>query len=169
VYTGVETLANHNLKSYSKGQTVQSILRLFKELNDVGMTTIITYIFGFEFDTAESLLEAIDVIKNVIRPFCLSLLVLTPHTNSQMKHIESLIFDDDPTHYDSQHLVWKHPSLTPDDIYELVSIAHRETAHPRNIIKKRIIDRMKALESQEPPLFSRQMNAMYQEHRVPTA
>ena len=105
IYTGVETLANHTLKSYTKGQTVGSILNLFKELNDMGMTTTITYIFGFEFDTAESILEAIDIIKNEIRPFCLSLLVLTPHTNSQMAHVEPLIFDTDDTHYDSQYLV----------------------------------------------------------------
>ncbi len=169
VYTGVETLANHTLTSYTKGQTVQSILALFKELNDFGMTTTITYIFGFEFDTANSLLEAIDIIKNDIRPFCLSLLVLTPHTNSQMKHIEDLTFDHDPVHYDSQYMVWKHPHLSPDDIYELVKIAHTETAHPRNLIKKRIIDRIKVLEASGPPLFSDRVNDLYTEHRNPSA
>ena len=59
----------------------------------------------------------------------------------------------------------KHPHLSPDDIYELVSIAHRETAHPRNLIKKRIIDRMNAIERAAPPLFSDNMNAVYREHK----
>jgi hypothetical protein len=118
-----------------------------------------------EFDTTESILEAIDVIKNDIKPFCLSVLVLTPHTNSQMEHIERLIVDQDPTHYDSQHLVWKHPHLSPEDLYELVSLAHIETLHPRNIFKKRIIDRMKAIEAGSPPLFSEGVNAIYREQR----
>jgi len=164
VYTGVESLANHTLRQYSKGQTVSSILNLFKELNDVGMTTTITYIFGFEWDTAESILEAVDIIKNDIKPFCASILVLTPHTNSQMAHIEPLIVDDDHTHYDSRHLVWKHPHLSPEDLYELLSIAHRETLHPRNLIKKRIVDRMRALETAAPPLFSETVQSIYRSH-----
>ena len=163
VYTGVETLANHTLTTYVKGQTVQSILKLFKELNDVGVTTTITYIFGFEFDTAESILEAVDIIKNDIRPFCVSILVLTPHTNSQMAHIEPLVFDRDDMHYDSQHLVWQHPTLSADDLYQLLTIAHRETVHPRNLVKKRIVERMKALEAGDTALFSDRMRSVHAE------
>ncbi len=161
IYTGVETLTNENLKSHSKGQSVSIILDLFKELNDIGMVTTMTYILGFETDTAESILEAGEIIRNELRPFCLSLLVLTPHTNSQIETVESRIFDHDPTHYDSQHLVWEHPHLTPEDIYELLWITHRDTVHPRNLVKKRIIERMKAVEAGAPPLFSERVTESY--------
>jgi hypothetical protein len=64
-------------------------------------------------------------------------------------------------------MVWKHPHLSPDDIYELVKIAHTETAHPRNLIKKRIIDRIKVLEAAGPPLFSERIDGLYTAHRNP--
>lgn len=161
IYTGIESLTNHTLSSYKKGQTTRAILDVFNELNDFDIRTAISYIMGYEFDTAESILESIEIIKNEIKPFCSVYLVLTPHTNAGLTHLEPLVVDHDSTHYNTRHLVWKHPHLSPEDIRELLWIAQKETLHPRNNINRRIIDKVKQIESKESPLYSERIQDIY--------
>jgi MoaA/NifB/PqqE/SkfB family radical SAM enzyme len=167
IYTGIESLTNHTLKSYSKGHTTEEILDVFKELNDLNIQTTVSYILGYEFDTIESVLESIDIIKHDIRPFCNPYLVMTPHVNSRITHLEPLVIDRDPEHYDTRHLVWMHPHLSPEDIRELLWVAHRETVHPRNFINKRIVAKLEKIESDKAPLYSdkvHEIHCMKQEH-----
>ena len=160
IYTGIESLTNHTLCNYAKGHTIAQILDVFKELNDLNIQTTVSYILGYEFDTVESILESIEIIKNDIKPFCNPFLVLTPHVNSKISHLEPLVLDRDPLHYDTRHLVWKHPHLSPEDIRELLWIAHRETVHPRNFINNSIVEKLERIESNNSPLFSDKVSKM---------
>jgi len=169
VYTGVESLTNHTLSTYSKGHSQTEVLDVFKELNALGVRTTVTYIIGYEFDTVESVLESIDILKNDIAPFCNPFLVLTPHTDSHIAHLEPLINDDDPLHYDTRHLVWKHPHLSADDVQELLWIAHRETVHPKNHINNKIVRKLEMIEAGNPPLYSDQVHQLYTCGRKPQA
>lgn len=161
VYTGVESLTNHTLRTYTKGHTITHILDVFKGLNDLDIKTTVSYILGYEFDTIESILDSIEIIKNEIKPFCNPCLVLTPHVNAQITSLEPLVVDKDPTHYDTRHLVWKHPHLSPEDIRELLWIAHKETVHPRNLINRKIVEKLKKIESSKSPLFSNKVSKIY--------
>lgn len=168
IYIGIESLTNYTLKSYAKGHTLANILDGFKELNDLDIRTSISYILGYEFDTIESILESIEIIKNDIKPFCAVFLVLTPHTNSKLTHLEPLVVDNNPKHYDTRHLVWKHPHLFPEDIRELLWIASKETVHPKNVINRRIIEKLKKIELRNSPFYSNRVNEVYKIGRKET-
>lgn len=168
IYVGVESLTNNTLNTYTKGHTTEQVLDVFRELNDLGIRTTITYILGFEFDTIESILESIAIIKNDIKPFCTAFLILTPHTDSRITHLETLIVDNDHRHYDTQHLVWRHPHLTPEDIRQLLWLAHKETVHPRNVIKKKIVEKLEAMELRSSYLYSERAAGVYRNRLVET-
>jgi anaerobic magnesium-protoporphyrin IX monomethyl ester cyclase len=165
IYTGVESLASSALHAYSKGHTVEGVLDVFRELNDLNVRTTISYILGYETDTVESILESIDVLKTEVKPFCTAFLVMTPHTNSRIEHLEGAIFDHNPAHYDTRNLVWKHPNLSPEDIRELLWVAHRETVNPKNRINRRLVARLGELEKSDGPLYSCRVSDIYRARR----
>jgi radical SAM superfamily enzyme YgiQ (UPF0313 family) len=162
IYTGIESLANHTLKAYTKGHSTSKVFDVFKELNDMEIRTTVSYILGYEFDTIESILDSLEILKTIIRPFCNPFLVLTPHTNSKISHLEPLIEDHEHTHYDTRHLVWKHPHLFPGEIRELLWLAHKETVHPKNHMNNKIVNKLKTIESNNGPLYSSRVNEIYQ-------
>jgi radical SAM superfamily enzyme YgiQ (UPF0313 family) len=164
VYTGIESLSDKTLKVYTKGHSLSKVYDVFKELNDMNIRTTVSYILGYEFDTVDSLLESFDLLKNVIRPFCNPFLVLTPHMNSKIAHLEPLIDDHKHDHYDTRHLVWKHPHLAPEDIRELLWLAHKETVHPKNHMNKKIVKKLSDLES-AGPLFSHRVYSRYRQRQ----
>jgi pyruvate-formate lyase-activating enzyme len=161
IYTGVESIADNTLNEYSKGHSLSHVLDVFKELHDNGVRTSISYILGYESDTVASILESIRIIKHDIKPFCTVFLVLTPHSNSGLVNLEPLVVDNRHKHWDTRHLVWKHPNLLPEDIRELLWIAQKETLYPKNIINRRIIEKLKEMETLDSPFYSKRVHDIY--------
>jgi radical SAM superfamily enzyme YgiQ (UPF0313 family) len=146
LYVGVESLDDRSLRDYRKGQKSHDILDVFSELNDNGISVTLTYILGNESDTEESFLEAVGIIRDVLKPFCVVFLVLTPHANSKLQELEKKIIDRDPRHYDSMHLVWKHPHLEPSQVRDLLWKGHQSVIHPGNYPKRKIMKRWNAIQ-----------------------
>lgn len=145
IYVGVESLDDRALKDYRKGQRKKDILEVFDELNDNGISVTITYMLGHQHDTEKSFLEAVDIIKNFLKPFCVVFLVLTPHANAKLVTLEKKITDREPTHYDSMHLVWKHPHLDPGQVRDLLWQGHESIVHCGNYPKRKIMKRWQVI------------------------
>ncbi len=87
------------------------------------IVTVGFYIIGLESDTEESIRESIRQLAAM--PFDLvQVCVLTPlpRTPLWQRISDSYGIDDtDYSHFDGKHLVWRHPSLTRDQVESLLT------------------------------------------------
>lgn len=147
---GIESLNSSTLKEYKGGAfKIKDIIELFDELQDNGLTVVMSYILGYPSDTEESFLDAVDIIKNLKASFCTVFTALTPYCNTNLVDLEEKIVDRDPRHYDGYHLVFRHPHLEPEQVRNLFWKAHESTIHPLNSKKKRIIERWRELKEND--------------------
>ncbi len=117
VFVGMESLNPENLKDAGKRQNkIDDFNTMIKAWNYAGISVHTGYIIGFSKDTTETIKKDIQTLTNQLQVQQASFFILTPLPGSQdHKNMleKNLIFDLDYNHYDSFHLVWKHPYLTP--------------------------------------------------------
>jgi radical SAM superfamily enzyme YgiQ (UPF0313 family) len=121
---GVESLRTDSLKKINKTIDPSLLPELSRKTRRKGVVTTAYYMIGYEDDTSESIAEDMVELRNLGFD-SYQLTVNTPFPKTlQWNYInESFgIIDDNPTHYDTRHLVWNHPSISPAQMrYLLIS------------------------------------------------
>ena len=122
VSIGAESLNQDSLDGAKKGNDSQQIRRLLEWMRRDDLLVQVFYIIGFEQDTVSSIRENILELReyHVDSP---QIQILTPYPQTLLyRTIEEKygILDRDLSNYDSTHLVWNHPNVTPEQMRELL-------------------------------------------------
>ena len=141
VYMGIESVNSENLKRVGKQQNANTVFSVVEELKNAGCSVTGTYILCFENDTVDSIYKDIQVL-NTLELYVCVFMILTPFFGSaiykEMKR-KGMIVETDPTKYDDLNLVWKHPNIKPNEAKDLIEYAVKNTCHPVNYYKKKVL------------------------------
>ena len=120
VFIGMESINPENLKAAGKMQNkVQDYRDLITTWHDAKIATHVAYIFGFPFDTTESIQEDVQRLQNDLMVEQASFFMLTPIPGSRdhermVRSGECL--NPDLNSYDSFHETLQHPNFAPGEL-----------------------------------------------------
>ena len=116
---GIESFDNEGLRRMGKrGQTETNIKRALEMAVDAGLMTWGYYIIGFPWETEESILH--DAEKMIELPLHrLRLSIATPLPGSEWFDKMTYEKSSDWSEYDTNHLVYDHPTLKPDRLKDI--------------------------------------------------
>ena len=119
-FIGMESLSTDSLLGVQKKQNrVEEYKEAFQKLHRRGILTFTGFMFALEGDTKEyyeTLPQRLDEVGNCVMLPSISIpLYGTPWYDQVVA--EGRIIDEDLSHYEGDHLVFKHPYLTEAEIY----------------------------------------------------
>lgn len=118
---GVESLDDESLKKMRKaqGQTFSQIQKSVSLANEAGMLVWGVYIIGFPWETKESILTNAQMLPR-LGIHRLRVSIATPLPGSQWyREIDKSLLNPDLSLYNTDHLVYEHPTITPEEAKEL--------------------------------------------------
>ena len=121
VFIGMESINPKNLKAAGKTQNnVQDYKNLISTWHDAKIATHVAYIFGFPFDTPESIQEDVRRLQNELGVEQASFFMLTPIPGSRdharmVQNGEAM--NQDLNLYDSFHETIHHPNFAPGELF----------------------------------------------------
>ena len=127
-FIGMESLNEMSLESVQKKQNkVEEYKEAFEKLHRNGILTFTGFMFALENDTKEyykSLPQKLDDVGvAVILPSISIPIYGTPLYQKMMD--ENRIIDSDISHYEGDHVVFRHPFLTEEEIYSAYKIINK--------------------------------------------
>lgn len=152
VLVGIESMNDASLLEGNKLETVKQMYEFFDELRDNNVYLWGSYIVGFGTDTEESIKADIQQINEIDILTGTMIAIETPYWGTPLHQRlvrEGKIIDDDPEHYDSCHLVWRHPTFDPDQGREIFEWAVVNQVGKMTVRKKSIIRTMERLQRGE--------------------
>ena len=124
---GIESLREKNLDFINKKLSPDIIFETINEMAKHNMFIQGTYMFGYEDDTEDSILEDIKILKKL--PLLVyHIFVLTPFPKTPLwDYIKDKygIFEKDWSKFNSWHLVWNHPNISKGKMEKLVNYARK--------------------------------------------
>jgi radical SAM superfamily enzyme YgiQ (UPF0313 family) len=119
-FIGMESLNEDSLEGVQKRQNrVEEYKEFFEKLHRRGILTFTGFMFALEQDTKEyyeTLAERLDEVSaSAILPSISIPIYGTPWYHQVVA--EGRIIDEDLSHYEGDHLVFRHKLLTPEEIY----------------------------------------------------
>ncbi len=121
-FIGIENLSSLTLKKIGKKENIEKIIECIQKMHAYDRYIIGYYIIGFEDETEEEIIEKLRILSSLRVDFN-QLCILTPLPKTPLWYeIEKKygIFDRDWHHWDTKHLVWNHPYVTPSKMRELL-------------------------------------------------
>jgi Radical SAM superfamily len=121
-FIGLENINPENLLAANKRQNkISEYRRMLLQWKDAGVVTIVGYILGFPADTADSIRESVEIIKNelpidIMEFFCLVPLPGSADHKAMWQRREWM--DPDLNKYDSEHVVIRHPRMSSKEWFE---------------------------------------------------
>ena len=121
VFIGMESINPKNLKAAGKTQNnVQDYKNLISTWHNAKIATHVAYIFGFPFDTPESIQEDVGRLQNELGVEQASFFMLTPIPGSRdharmVQNGEAM--NPDLNLYDSFHETTRHPNFAPGELF----------------------------------------------------
>lgn len=120
VFIGMESINPENLKAAGKTQNnVQDYRNLIAAWHGAKIATHVAYIFGFPFDTPQSIQEDVRRLQNELGVEQASFFMLTPIPGSK-DHIRMVEAGEpispDLNNYDSFHETIRHPNFAPGEL-----------------------------------------------------
>ena len=120
VFIGMESINPKNLKAAGKTQNnVQDYRSLISAWHDAKIATHVAYIFGFPYDTPESIQEDVHRLQNELGVEQASFFMLTPIPGSR-DHVRMVEagepMDPDLNNYDSFHETVRHPNFASGEL-----------------------------------------------------
>ena len=120
VFIGMESINPKNLKAAGKMQNnVQDYRSLISAWHDANIATHVAYIFGFPYDTPESIQEDVHRLQNELGVEQASFFMLTPIPGSR-DHVRMVEagepMDPDLNNYDSFHETVRHPNFASGEL-----------------------------------------------------
>jgi radical SAM superfamily enzyme YgiQ (UPF0313 family) len=120
VFIGMESINPENLRSAGKMQNnVQEYRNLIAAWHEAKIATHVAYIFGFPFDTADSIREDVHRLQNELEVEQASFFMLTPIPGSRdhVHMVQSGVdMQPDLNSYDSFHETVRHPNFAPGEL-----------------------------------------------------
>lgn len=134
---GLESLNQDSLDGARKGNDLTQSRELLLRMNRDNMLVQTFYIIGFEQDTEESIRDNVRELRryHIDSP---QIQILTPQPETNLfNYIESTygIHTRDYSQYDTTHLVWNHPHISPQRMRELQFWANDVLFTPANSIR----------------------------------
>lgn len=121
VFIGMESINPKNLRAVGKTQNkVQDYKDLIAAWHNAKIATHVAYIFGFPFDTPESIREDVSRLQNELGVEQASFFMLTPIPGSQdhARMVQSgEAMSSDLNEYDSFHETIRHPNFAPGELF----------------------------------------------------
>jgi radical SAM superfamily enzyme YgiQ (UPF0313 family) len=133
---GLESLNQSHLDDLRRRSTATELLGVMEELHRHDIYVHITYMIGFPGDTAEDVRADIALLETA-RADSGQICVLTPFPQTPL-------FDEiqarygvraDPTLYDTYHLAWNHPRISPREMEALLQWARRRVNPYANVFR----------------------------------
>lgn len=138
-FIGMESLSEASLRDVEKKQNnVEEYKEYFQKLNKKGILTFTGFMFALDEDTPEyyetlpQKLEEVGV--NVILPSISIPIYGTPLYKKMIE--ENRILDNDITHYEGDHVLFKHKHLTEEQIYFYYEKVVKIFYSRKNILKR---------------------------------
>ena len=117
---GIESLRDSTLMDYRRGRLTSSNMKVIKEMKDNSCFVLGTYMFCHELDTKQSMQADIEKLASLEIPAVLPV-IFTPFAPTPLfAKYEDRITDWNWKHWDDGHLVWKHPSVTPEEARQML-------------------------------------------------
>jgi radical SAM superfamily enzyme YgiQ (UPF0313 family) len=120
VFIGMESINPKNLKAAGKMQNnVQDYRNLIAAWHNAKIATHVAYIFGFPFDTPETIKEDVRRLQEELEVEQASFFMLTPVPGSRdhLRMVESgEPMNPDLNNYDSFHETIRHPNFAPGEL-----------------------------------------------------
>ncbi len=138
-FIGMESLNQHSLRGVQKRQNrVEEYREAFRALHERGILTFTGLMFALEEDTADyySMLAAKlrEVGTMVILPSISIPIYGTPWYRQVVA--EGRLTDTDLSHYEGDHLVFRHPLLSEAEVRQAFEGVTREFYRPVNILRR---------------------------------
>src|SRR5215472_5119860 len=118
-YIGLENINPENLKAAKKKQNkITEYRKMLLEWQKAGILVYAGYITGFPFDTAESILNDLEVIKKELPIDVLEIHYLTPLPGSedhQKQFRAGTWMDPDLNKYDLHHITFQHSRMSREE------------------------------------------------------
>lgn len=148
-FIGIESLNQNILDRIKKREAISMIKNCIEELHSKNIYIIGYYMIGFPEETVDSILQDINELKEFQVDY-MQVTILTPLPQTPLWHeLDSKygIFEKDFSKFDTKHLVWYHPNLTPDKARILLFHGFKTLNSPLNYLRsiKRLSQRYLAL------------------------
>jgi hypothetical protein len=138
MFVGVESFNRQTLLAAHKGQnrpeTYRDIVRLCHEN---GFSSHFSNIIGFPEDTEEAIHEHLEVLREM-SPTWASFYILCPIPGTEQYDdflAKGLISETNLDRFDTTCLTWRHPSLSPQRLSELLFECYRKFFSARHVLK----------------------------------
>jgi radical SAM superfamily enzyme YgiQ (UPF0313 family) len=133
---GVESIRDPNLAFVRKKEDRALLREVIAELGAHGCLPTGTYMLGFPGDTEESVQEDVRELASW-GFFLMQFTLLTPFPGTPLwEEIGDRVWDEDWRHYDTYHLVWEHPHLSPEQARGLLHHALSKVNRPSRYLRK---------------------------------
>ncbi|HLG19040.1 MAG TPA: radical SAM protein [Bdellovibrionota bacterium] len=122
LFVGIESIDQETLNSAHKAfNKVKNYEENIRKMHRAGINVVGAFIFGFDQDTPESFDRVYEfAMKNHLAMVNTGIMTPFPGTDVYEKaKREGKIFDHDWEHYTGGQLVWRHPTMSKEEIEEL--------------------------------------------------
>jgi len=139
LFIGFESLLQENLDGVSKRFVhTKELSNLIKTIRDHQIGIHGSFIFGFDGDDPTIFKKTVEFVQenNIELP---TFTILTPFPGTPLRkrlEEEERIFDNDWSHYDMSHVVFKPKKMTPQELQEGYLWAQKYACAPRSILKR---------------------------------
>lgn len=138
---GVESMNEKNLVAINKKQKINEVLEFARRTSEkAGMYRIVTFMLGYDNMGVKETIEDAKRLNDI--GFEVNgTSVMTPYPRTPLwDELESQygIFERNYRRYDSRHLVWNHPHISPVQMNYLVKTIKGFMNKPRDFLKKSV-------------------------------
>ncbi len=125
VEVGVESSNDVMLKgNMRKATPKQHQERVIEHCHKLGIRVIANYTLGLPNDTVEGIRDTIRYAKK-LNTFAIQFTVTTPYPGTQFyQNVRHLVFEEDWEKFNGWSSVYRHPTISPDQLHELREFAY---------------------------------------------
>ena len=138
-FLGMESLSDESLAGVKKKQNkVGEYREFFEKLHRLGILTFTGLMFALENDTKEYYEVLPERLDDVGASVILSSISIPLYGTPWHREVvaQGRIVDTDISHYEGDHLVFKHPTLSADEVYAAYKTVNRTFYRWRNIARR---------------------------------
>lgn len=138
VFLGIESVKQSNLNKMNKNLRVSETIELLEKLDELEAMIFGFTIMGFEDETEETIRKDLKYLVNNFNIDIIQLCILTPFPKTPLwDRIERDhgIFEKDWSKWDTKHLVWNHPNISPRKMQELLDWGFKYAYPTRKLVE----------------------------------
>ena len=138
VFVGMETVNPDNLEATGKRQNdAEAYAAMVETWHKAGVRVHVGYIIGLPFDTQESVIRDVELLRDHVQVDEASFFMLTPLPGSQdhyEMHQQGVPIDADVNNYESTHETFRHPNFAPGSWRDTFHAAWKDFYSPENVV-----------------------------------